>query len=95
VGRRITRMSKTKVVVARSTRVHIGVIMRRIYLGEYRIVIVHLRVHRLMKVNRFVMCRVMSHCTTRGLDVKGGRGRRERGKTRVIGTKIRVMGLMR
>jgi len=95
VGRGITRMSKTKVVVARSTRVHIRVIMRRIYLGEYRIVMVHLRVHGLMKVNRFVICRVISHCTTRGLDIKGGRGRREREKARVIGTGIRVMGLMR
>jgi len=94
VGRRITRMSKTKVVVARSTRVHIRVIMRGIYLGEYRMVIVHLRVHGLMKVNRFVICGVMSHCTTRGLDVKGGRGRREREKVRVMGTRIRVMGLM-
>jgi len=94
VGRGITRVSKAKVVVARSTRVHIRVIMGRIYLGEYRIVIVHLRVHGLMKVNRFVICRVMSHCTTRGLDIKGGRGRREREKAGVIGTRIRVIGLI-
>jgi len=95
VRRRITRMSKTKVVVARSTRVHIRVIIRRIYLGEYRIVIVHLGVHGLMKVNRFVICRVMSHCTTRGLDIKRGRGGRERKKARVIRTRIRVIGLIR
>lgn len=88
-------MSKTKVVVARSTRVHIRVIMRGIYLGEYRIVIVHLRVHGLIKVNRFVMCRVISHCTAGGLDMKRGGGRREREKAGVMRTRIRVMGLMR
>lgn len=92
---RITRTSKTKVVVARSTGVHIGVIMRRIYLGEYRIVIVHLRVHGIIKVNRFVICRVISHCTTRRLDMKRRRGGREGEKARVIGTRVRVMGLMR
>lgn len=95
VRRRIARISKTKVVVARSTRVHIGVMIRGIYLGEYRIVIVHLRVHGIMKVNRFVICRVISHCTIRRLDAKRRRGGREREKARVIRTRIRVMRLMR
>lgn len=81
--------------MARSTRVHIGVIIRGIYLGEYRMVIVHIRIHGMMKVNGFVMCRVMSHCTTRGLDRKGRRRRREGKKARVIRTRIRVIGLMR
>jgi len=88
-------MSKTKVVVARSTRVHIGVIIRRIYSREYRMVIVHMRVHRLIKVNGFVMSGVISHCTKRGLDIKRRRRGGEREKAGVVRTTIRVLGLIR
>lgn len=49
----------------------------------------------MIKVYGFVICRVISHNVSRGLDAKrGGRGR-TRGKMRVIRNMIRVMRLMR
>lgn len=95
IGGGIRRVSKTKVVVAGSTGVHIRLIMRRVYIREYGVVGVHIRVHRLMKVNRFIICRVISHCTTRRLDNKGGRRRRERRKSRNIGSSMGVIRLIR
>lgn len=94
MGRGIRRTSKTKVVVARSTRVHIRLIIRRVYLGEYGIVGVHIGVHGIIKVNRFIICGVMSHCTTGGLDKKRGGGRRERIKGRNTRSTMRVVRLM-
>jgi len=91
----ITRKSKTKVIVARSTRVHIRVMMRRAYIREYGIIIVHIMIHGIMKVNGFVICRVISHCMARRLDKKGRRGRREGSRIRTGGTIIGVIRLMR
>lgn len=91
-GRRIRGMSKTKVVVARSTRVHIRVMIRGLYMREYRMVGLHMRIHGIVKVYGFVMCGVISHNQTGRLDSKRRRGRGGRGKIRVRG---RVIGVIR
>jgi len=62
---------------------------------EYGMVMLHTRIHGMIKVYRFVICRVMSHNTNRGLDIKGGGRRGTREKMRVIGSMIRVRRLMR
>ena len=95
VRRGIVNMSKIKVVVARSTRVHIRVMIGRVYIGEYRIVIVHMRIHRIIKVIGFVISRVISHCVTGRLDGKGRGRRRERKMIRTIRVIIRVIRLIR
>jgi len=92
--RRIRGISKTKVVVARSTGVHIGVILGRLYLGEYRMVRLHMRIHGIVKVYRFVICRVMSHNQARRLDSKRRRRGGRRRKIRVRGRVVRVMRLI-
>lgn len=94
-GRGIRGMSKTKVVVARSTRVHIRVMMRGLYLGEYGIVGLHMGIHRIVKVYGFVICGVISHNQVRRLDSKRGGRRRGRRKVRVGGGVIGAIRLMR
>jgi len=93
--RRIGRISKTKVVVAGSTRVHIRVMIRGIYIGEYGIVILHIGIHGMVKVYGFILCRVMSHSQQGRLDSKRRRRRGRRGKVRVGGRVMGILGLIR
>jgi len=58
-------------------------------------VILHIRVHRIIKVYGFIICRVISQNTSRRLDTKRGSGGRTREKMRVIGSMIGVIGLIR
>ena len=95
VRRGIVGISKIKVVVARSTRVHIRVIIGRVYIREYRVVIVHMRIHRIIKVLRFVISRVISHCVMRGLDGKGRGGGGEGKMIRTMRVIMRVIRLIR